>query len=307
MKDSLENQLGALAKSMMYKADVPNFLEPWYGIGTIASAYGLDYIWNEGQAPAIKASFNSLDEILDYTPSNVAYTNIGKHTLDMIDFFMEKTRGQLPISLTDTQSPLNIVTHLVSLDKFFDSVLVEPDKVLKLFDILADLSIDFNKEQVNRIGSALAYPGHGFASSQCWRGLGMSDDNVLMISPEQYLDLAAPSAEKICQSFGGPVFHSCGNWSIWLEAVMKIKGILMADGAFSAETDPDAILELEHFRQLASTGIVLNARIVGDLKTIEQQVKRLWVPGMKLVVVTYCSTPEEQERAYDMIYSICKS
>ena len=307
MKASLENQLGALARSMMYKADVPNFLEPWYGIGIIASAYGLDYIWNEGQAPAIKAPFGSLDEILDYTYSNVAETNIGKHTLDMIEFFMEKTRGQLPISLTDTQSPLNIVTHLISLDKFFESVLVESDKVLRLFDNLADLSIDFNKEQVQRIGSALAYPGHGFASSQFWSGLGMSDDNVLMISPEQYLDLATPSAKKICQSFGGPVFHSCGNWSIWLEAVMKIKGILMADGAFSSETDPDAITELEHYHQLASTGIVLNARIVGDLDTIEQQVKRLWVPGMKLVVVTYCSAPEEQERAYNMIYEICSS
>lgn len=307
MKTSLENQLGALTSSMMYKGDVPNFLEPWYGIGTIASAYGLDYIWNEGQAPALKAPFCNLDDVLDYSYSNVAATKIGRHTLDMIEFFMEKTRGQLPISLTDTQSPLNIVTHLVSLDKFFESVLVEPDKVLRLFDILADLSIDFNEEQVKRIDSALVLPGHGFASSKGWSGLGMSDDNVLMISPEQYLDLAVPSAEKICRSFGGPVFHSCGNWSMWLETVMKIKDIQMADGAFSPETDPDAISELEHFHQLASTGIVLNARIVGDLRTIEQQVKRLWVPGMKLVVVTYCSTPEEQEKAYNMIHEICVS
>ncbi len=36
MKKSLEWQLGALKKSMEYKADIPNFLEPWYGIGTIA-------------------------------------------------------------------------------------------------------------------------------------------------------------------------------------------------------------------------------------------------------------------------------
>jgi hypothetical protein len=40
MKRSLELQLGALEKSMMFKADVPNFLEPWYGIGTVASAVG---------------------------------------------------------------------------------------------------------------------------------------------------------------------------------------------------------------------------------------------------------------------------
>ena len=51
MKNSLELQLGALQKSMEYKADVPNFLEPWYGIGTIASSYGASYHWAEGQAP----------------------------------------------------------------------------------------------------------------------------------------------------------------------------------------------------------------------------------------------------------------
>ena len=52
-------------------------------------------------------------------------------------------------------------------------------------------------------------------------------------------------------------------------------------------------------------GVVINARIVGDPETIEQKVKRLWTPGMKLVVVTYCQTPEEQERAYEIIHDIC--
>lgn len=305
MKSSLENQLGALAKSMLYKADVPNFLEPWYGIGTIAGAYGEDYIWEEGNAPALKAPFTNLDEVLAHTPKEVAKTNIGSHTIDMIDYFMDKTQGRLPVSFTDTQSPLNMVGHLLPLDQFFVNILTEPEKVIQLFDILAELSIDFNKEQIKRIGESLVYPGHGFASSPCWSGLGMSDDNALMISPEQYLELAAPSVEKICNPLGGPVFHSCGNWATWLKAVMNIKGILMADGAFSPETDPDAITDLEAFHQLAHTGIVLNARIVGDLQTIEQQVKRLWVHGLKLVVVTYCTTPEEQEQVYDLIHEIC--
>ncbi len=305
MKSSLENQLGALQKSMLYKADVPNFLEPWYGIGTIASAFGEDYLWPEGNAPALKANFTSLDEVLSYTPQEVAQTNIGRHTLNMIEYFMDKTKGRLPISFTDTQSPLNMVGHLLPLDQFFFDLMMEPEKVLKLFDILADLSIAFNQEQLKLISGALVYPGHGFASSIKWKGLGMSDDNAIMISPEQYLELAAPSVEKICTPLGGPVFHSCGDWSRWIEAVLKVKGLLMADGAFSPETDPGAITDLEAYHRFAETGVVLNARIVGDLNTIEQQVKRLWVPGMKLVVVTYCPTPEEQAKAYNLIHQIC--
>lgn len=306
MKRSLELQLGALEKSMLFKADVPNFLEPWYGIGTIASAFGGEYIWHEGNAPALKASFSTIDEVLAYEPIEVAKTNIGRHTLNMIEYFMEQTQGRIPISLTDTQSPLNIIGHLYPLDQFFMDTVMEPEKVSQLFDRLAELSIRFNEEQMKLIGNALASPGHGFASSTQWSGLGMSDDNIIMISPDQYLELAAPSVEKICAPLGGPVFHSCGDWSGWVDAVLKIKGIKMADGAFSPQTDPGANENLEAFNQFANTGVVLNARIVGDLETLREQLTRLWVPGMKMVVVTYCETPAEQEDAYHLIHEICQ-
>ncbi len=305
MKRSLELQLGALEKSMLFKADVPNFLEPWYGIGTIAGAFGGDYIWLEGQAPALKPQFSTIDEILDYEPTEVVKTPIGRHTLDMIEYFMEKTQGRIPVSLTDTQSPLNMVGHLYPLDQFFMDTILYPEKVLQLFDRLAELSIAFNKEQLKLIGSVLASPGHGFASSTAWKGLGMSDDNAIMISPEQYIELAVPSIEKICAPFGGPVFHSCGDWSNWVEAVLQTKGLLMADGAFSPQTDPGANDNLEAFHKFVNTGIVLNARIVGDVETIKTQLSRLWIPGMKMVVVTYCETPEEQEEAYQLIHEIC--
>ena len=33
---------GVLQKSMGFKADVPNFLMPWYGVGTVADAFGIE-------------------------------------------------------------------------------------------------------------------------------------------------------------------------------------------------------------------------------------------------------------------------
>jgi len=306
MKSSLELQLGALEKSMKFKADVPNFLEPWYGIGTVASAFGGEYIWPEGNAPALKPRFASIDELLSAESHEISASNIGRHTLNMIDYFMNQTKGRLPVSLTDTQSPLNMISHLYPLDQFFIDILIEPEKVSNLFERLSDLSIRFNQEQKNLIGSSLALPGHGFASSTQWSGLGMSDDNAIMISPEQYLEMAVPSVEKICMPFGGPVFHSCGDWSGWIDSVLKMDGLKMADAAFSVQTDPGATDNLEAFHRFANTGIVLNARIVGDLETIRDQVARLWIRGMKMVVVTYCETPEEQDKAYDLIHEICR-
>ena len=51
MQYSLALQLGALEKSVAYEADIPNFLEPWYGIGVLAAAYGVEYLWHGDAAP----------------------------------------------------------------------------------------------------------------------------------------------------------------------------------------------------------------------------------------------------------------
>ena len=305
MAGSLANQLGALQASMKYKADVPNFLEPWYGIGTIASAYNDEYTWLPGASPAMKPVFSIIEKILDKTPIPVSETRIGRHTLKMIDYFVEQTEGRLPMSLTDTQSPLNISGNLMPISDFLLNTIMNPGAVTSLFEILADLLIDFNREQKKRIGETLVFPGHGFASSREWEGLGMSDDNILMISPEQYYDLTSKPFARITSEFGGFAFHSCGDWEQWISILRRLDNLLMVDGAFSEQTDPGAINNLESFQQFAEDGVVINARIVGDPETIEQKVRRLWTPGMKLVVVTYCQTPEEQERAYEIIHDIC--
>lgn len=305
-RNSLELQLGALSAGMKFKADVPNFLEPWYGIGTIPSAFGSEYTWIPGNAPAIKPMFSSVQEILDSDPVPVASTAIGKHTLEMVEYFMDQTKGMVPVSLTDSQSPLNMVSHLCPMEGFFTDMLLEPEKIVQLFDLLAGLSIEFNRQQRRLIGDALASPGHGFASSTEWAGLGMSDDNVLMISPDQYSALAVPALEKIGRDFGGTAFHSCGNWAPWIGEVLKIAGLKMADGAFTPETDPGYITDCKEFHRFSGTGVILNARMVGGPDVLEEKVKELWVPGLKLVVVTYCLSAEEQEEVYNRIHRICE-
>ena len=133
----------------------------------------------------------------------------------------------------------------------------------------------------------------------------MSDDNALMISSQQYLELAADTVEHAGKPFGGATFHSCGNWSDKVEMVKKIAGLRMVDGAFSAATDPSPNPQAPFAEAFANTGIVVNARIVGGPETIAESVRRLWKPGMKLIVVTYCQNPDEQAQAYDLVYKIC--
>lgn len=306
IKESLEWQLGALTKSMDYKADIPNFLEPWYGIGTIASAFGKDYVWHPGQAPAISGKFSSAKEALEYGSLPVSETPIGKHTLRMIEYFLEKTKGQVPISYCDMQSPLNIAENIVDINSLMTDFFLDPGSIHDLFNKISGLMIEFTQIQKELIGQTLVFPGHGFASSRSFEGLGMSDDLFIMLPDDLYQEAAQPYFEKTSAPFGNSAFHSCGNWSKKIPVVKHIRGLKMVDAAFSIATDPDANPALDFAESFADSGIVVNARIVGGLDIIEDKVKELWRPGMKLIVVTYCKTPEEQERAYHLIHEICK-
>lgn len=306
MDTSLKLQLGALQKSMKYKADVPNFLVPWYGIGTVASAFGADYIWKEKQAPAIRPRFQSVREALQHAPIPVSESRIGRQTLEMIDYFINKTHGRVPVSLTDTQSPLNIAGNVVDMSGFFMNMFDDPEAVKIFLRRLAELLAEFTRLQIERIGDVLVWPGHGYGSCRCFEGLGMSDDNALMISGEQYLEFAGPAVDYLGESFNGSAFHSCGNWSDRVEAVRKIPGLRMVDGAFGAATDPTPNSPEPFAEGFADTGIVVNARIVGHPETVDENVRRLWKPGMKLIIVTYCQDPVEQTEVYDRIHEICR-
>jgi len=305
MRQSLEWQLGALKKSMDFAADVPNFLEPWYGIGLIATAFGIDYLWNPGQSPAVKPAFATIDEALARDIIPVKDTPVGRHSLNMIEYFLEQTRGEIPMSMGDIQSPFNNATNIVDTSAFLISMLLEPEKVVQFLDVIASLEIDFYQEQKKLIGNAMVKPGHGFASSLHFEGIGVSDDNIVMVDSGNYMDLISPSLVKLGNAFGGTVHHSCGNFSDKATMLPEIPNLKMADAAFTAETDPHPNPPAPFRDALAGTGIILNARMVGDPGIIAETTRQLWTPDMKLIVVTFSPDPEEQREAYRRIHSIC--
>lgn len=306
MEKSLCWQLGALKESMKFKSDIPNFLEPWHGLGTVASAYGFGYLWEEGQAPAVDGKFASVQELVDAPFKAVKDTEIGRFTLDMTRYFKEQTKGRIPMSFCDVQSPLNTVSNIIDSNQFYLDFYDNPEAMAIAMNRTVDLLIDYTREQQAIIGDALARPGHGFASSRMFTGIGMSDDTVTMMPDDIYFDVCAPAMVKVGNEFGGAVFHSCGNWSSKKEGIVKMPGIKMADGAFSLATDPGANSTDGYAETFANTGVILNARIVGNPQLVLEKVRQLWRPGMKLIVVTYAETPEEQAFLYDQIHKIAE-
>lgn len=304
MKLSLALQLSALQESMKYAADIPNFLEPWYGIGIVASAFGVEYEWPQGQAPIVKPPLKSVQEALSFDLKPIEETAIGKNALAMIEYFINKTKGKIPISLTDTQSPLNTASLIIDNNSLFMSFFDCPDDLEKLLQVITDLLINFTKKQIDLIDGSLVYPGHGFASSTVFKGLGMSDDVILMLSENQFLDFESQFLSKAGQPFGGVAFHSCGNWSPKADAVKNISNLVMVDGAFSAQTDPNPNLTEPIKDTFTGSNVIINARMVGPEEIVFEKAKQLYKHGMELIIVTYCKTPDEQKSLYEKIHSL---
>lgn len=305
MKQSLRWQLGGLTRAMDYLTDAPAHLEPWYGIGTSASAFGAEYEWLPGQSPAVKPACRTADEIPELVPRAVADVPILRYTLETIEYFLEQTHGRVPMSWCDIQSPINVAGGLMDITRFLLALYDDPSRAKAILSVLADEVIRFTKIQSELIGDALARPGHGFASSRAGTGIGLSTDNLIMVSPAMYAEFCGEHSARVGDNFGGTAIHSCGNWGRWLSAVKKIRNLIMVDGAFSPQTDP-AYNHCEEFRDaLAGTGVILHVRIVGDPEEVLSRVKRLWKPGIKLIVGTHVQDPQAQQQLYHDIHRLC--
>jgi len=301
---SLRWQLGGLTKALDYLTDAPNYLEPWYGIGVTAAAFGAEYEWPEGQAPVARPQYRTVHEAPALIARPAAQAPIMRHVLAMIDYFLEETHGRVPLSWSDLQNPLNVATGLVDTSGFFLGFVEAPEVVRRILATLTDEVIRFTQEQSHRIGDRLVRPGHGFASAWAGTGIGLSSDNLVMISPRAYRQFCIENDARIGAAFGETALHSCGDWARWAEAVKGNSRLTMVDAAFTPRTDPNTNDTAAFRAAFAGTGIVVQARMVGDPDEVLARVRQLWGPGMRLIVVTYVQDPDAQHKLYRDIHAL---
>ncbi len=306
MAASLRWQLGGLTKALDYLTDAPTYLEPWYGIGVTAAAFGAEYEWLEGQAPVARPRYRTVNDVPALTARPIEQAQIMRHVLAMIDYFLEATHGRVPMSWSDLQNPLNVATELVDTSGFFLGFADAPEAVRRVLASLTDEVIRFTQEQSRHIGDQLVRPGHGFASARAGTGIGLSTDNLVMISPRAYRQFCVENDARIGAAFGGTAIHSCGDWARWIEAVKSNPQLTMVDAAFTPRTDPNTNDAAAFRAAFAGTGIIVHARMVGEPDEVLARVRQLWGPGMRLVVVTYEQDPAAQHRLYRDIRALCQ-
>ncbi len=283
-----------------YTDDLP-YLEPWFGVGVYANAFGCEYMWRENESPATHYKYLKIDEVKNIEYPDWRKSPVMQTVLNGIDSLKEQTKGQLPIALTDTQSPFDTATLILDATEFFTACYTDEEIVMDFMGKITDLIIEFSKVQIERIGKELlAKPGHLMPSGTFLNGISLSDDNLAVSSPHINQKIALPFNDKISKEFGGLAVHSCGVWAHTMKLLTQYDDIYMVECALSKECDPNPNKPSEARDALKGSGMILKTRVGGNLEEIDKILDDLAAPDLKLIVqIAY--NEEDAEKKYKFV------
>ena len=190
---------------------VPYFM-PWFGTGVLASAFGCEVkpATGVGDDPAV------LGHIV-HTPAQAAALAIPDFTCDglcpkvlrFMTYALEN--GDLPVALTDLNSPLSTLAQVIGYENLFVWMYDEPAMIHELMAMFTDAFIAWVKLQKQLTGEPInaANALQGVWSPE-GTGVWISDDDLVSINAELYSEFVVPQYKRLFSVFGGGSLHYCG-------------------------------------------------------------------------------------------------
>jgi hypothetical protein len=282
----VKNNLTFMEKSLPndFTDDLP-YLEPWVGVGVYANAFGCEYVWSDIEAPNTNYRYHKIEEVKNIDYPDWRKSPIMRLALDCIDALKEKTKGQMFLLLTDTQSPFDTATLILDACELFAVCYLNEDIVTDFMDKITRLIIEFSRVQIEHIGEdILACPGHNLPSCPGFEGIAISDDNLAVSSPQINQKIALPFDQKIADEFSGLAIHSCGRWTQTMELLRDNPSIKSIDCALGKETDPAPNNPVKLKNVLKGSKIIAKVRVGNKIDEIEQLLDKFLDPAIKTVV-----------------------
>ncbi len=226
MKDDLldlQYQLKLNEDILRYRSDYVPRLSPYMGSTSIASAFGAPVVFPDKNQPISLPIIERGKDVFRLERPDL-YSGDLKRVFEKVEFFLEETRGEYPITTFDFQSPFDTVHLLWNHNSFFTDLIENQEAVEYLLDIVTQLTIE--------AGLTLKEMIPHFVPAHCpslWMPLDVGTticlDSIVNIGPHMFDTYIRPSLSKISQAFGGLVIHSCGDWSHHLEKVKSLPGL----------------------------------------------------------------------------------
>lgn len=205
---------------------VPYFM-PWFGTGVLASAFGcpVKEATGRGDDPGVCGpAVASVGELAKLKAPDPERDGLMPRVLQFIEYARE--HSDLPVGLTDMNSPLSTAAQICGYDKLFTWMYDEPRAVHELLDLVTTSFIEWTRLQKARAGDALD-SSNGLQGVWSPKGVGVwvSDDDLVSIGPDLYEEFVVPINSRIFEAFGGGHLHFCGNGLHQVPNLLKTRNL----------------------------------------------------------------------------------
>jgi hypothetical protein len=179
-----------------------------------------------GREVACDKIINEPEEIDKLVKANMGDGTVAKMWLEMMEFFLDETAGELPVHVVDMQGPVDASAQMFGYENLFLCTYDDPVRYHNLLELVTDGYISFWKKQMDLLGDNFIGT-HLFAWDWLPKGMGasMSIDSLVMSSPDFYEEFYKPYTEKISDTFGGVITHSCGDFRSVIPNLNKTRGL----------------------------------------------------------------------------------
>lgn len=145
---------------------------------------------------------------------------------------------QMPVSVSDTQSPIDILTEFMSAEQAVFMCVDDPGLAHRILEVITQSLIEVNHQYRKVIRNFAGFKSSAYLPM----GIHVSDDNAAYLSPGIYREFALPYAEKLSREFGGISFHVCMKFEQNLKIIASTKGFIGFD-AMPYYNDPEKVLD----------------------------------------------------------------
>jgi len=297
-EETLEEQLKMLELNMQIDSDIAYYyLEPWYGCGVYAAAFGAKVIEYPHTAIQTLCCYNDVAQVQNLTTPQYKDCEVLMRVLDTIRYFREQTGDGIPIALTDMQSPNDTASLILEPCEFFAASITEPEVIQPFLYRITQFMGDFVEVQLEAIGADnIARPGHMYPSDPSFEGVSISDDNMSFLSPLSYANSAKEYNAAFGKRFGAVTIHTCGVVKQNVAAMMETEGLTgfdcalgYGDQGFLCDPNPNEAGPLRE--SFLDRNVVLKVRL-GPSEL--ERVYPLLTPRIKLIIelITHGSVEE---------------
>lgn len=223
----------ALEERYLSAADtVPDFgigsLKPNMGIGIVAMLLGCPYRLDPKADPWIGPLLeeDSRERIAEVRVPDMEGSELVRKAKEKIALFALK--GTRPIRFVNIPSPLVTASLLWEYGSFVASMLLYPDDVHRLLELVTETTIAFVKAIRPAVPRFFGYTHESVLIPEDF-GIRLSDDVAAVLTADLYREFGVRYNNRISDEFGGIVIHSCGNVGNALPAMLENRGLVGLD------------------------------------------------------------------------------